>query len=276
VGANQNPFPADWKYPVNGEFDPGYRAHQIRAMLSARSKLTPEDMLAIQKDVYSPLLRFIGQQIVRAKGVDPQIAEVMRGWNGQMEKDQAAPMIASLTYQQLRTNVAKRAAGRAVAWDTPLAAAVVERLLRERPKEWFGDWDGAVNTALREAVAEGRRLQGRNPAVWKYGDLNSLELRHPIASQIPWIGGYFNIGPVFMSGSSTTVKQTTKRIGPSMRFVADLSDWDKSLNNIAIGQSGHVLSGHYRDQWKNYWIGKSFPMHWTNPQGDVLQVVPEH
>jgi penicillin amidase len=232
-------------------------------------------MLTIQKDVYSPLLHFIGQQVVGAKGADPQVVEIMKGWNGQMDKDQAAPMIASLTYDQVRANVAKRAAGRAVAWDTRLATAVVERLLRERPKEWFADWDEAVNTAVRESLAEGRRLQGRNPTAWKYGDLISLELRHPVISQIPWIGRYFNIGPVLMSGSSTTVKQTTKRIGPSMRFVADLSNWDKSVNNIAIGQSGHVLSGHYRDQWTNYWTGRSFPMRWTNPQGDVLQVVPQ-
>ena len=35
-----------------------------------------------------------------------------------------------------------------------------------------------------------------------------------------------------MSGSPTTVKQTTARLAPSMRMDADLGDWDRSLLNV--------------------------------------------
>jgi acyl-homoserine lactone acylase PvdQ len=45
-----------------------------------------------------------------------------------------------------------------------------------------------------------------------------------------------------------------------MRFVADLSRWDGSLNNITIGESGEALSSHYKDQWDAYYSGHSFPM----------------
>jgi penicillin amidase len=63
-----------------------------------------------------------------------------------------------------------------------------------------------------------------------------------------------------MSGSSTSIKQTTLVLGPSMRFVADFSDWDHSLNNLTIGESGQFLSSHYKDQWDAYYTGRSFPM----------------
>ena len=63
-----------------------------------------------------------------------------------------------------------------------------------------------------------------------------------------------------MSGSATTIKQTTQRLGPSMRFVADLADWDHSLNNIMSGESGQILSRHYKDQWEAYYTARSFPM----------------
>jgi len=63
-----------------------------------------------------------------------------------------------------------------------------------------------------------------------------------------------------MSGSSTTVKQTTRRLGPSMRMAADLSDWDSSLLNLVTGQSGQILSSHYRDEWGHYYVGQSYPM----------------
>ena len=63
-----------------------------------------------------------------------------------------------------------------------------------------------------------------------------------------------------MSGGATTVKQTTARLGPSERMDASLGDWDASLMNIPIGQSGNIASSHYKDQWEAYYYGRSFPM----------------
>ncbi len=76
-----------------------------------------------------------------------------------------------------------------------------------------------------------------------------------------------------MSGSSTTVKQTTAKIGPSMRFVADLADWERSLNNITIGESGQALSSHYKDQWEAYWSARSFPMQFEKVEGKATLTV---
>jgi penicillin amidase len=80
------------------------------------------------------------------------------------------------------------------------------------------------------------------------------------------IGKYFDIGPAPMSGSSTTVKQTTRSLAPSMRMNADLGDWDRSLLNVQIGQSGQVLSSHYRDEWTDYYNGRSYPMQFGKVQ----------
>ena len=65
---------------------------------------------------------------------------------------------------------------------------------------------------------------------------------HPVGKQLPFVAAYFNIGPVEMSGSSTTVKQTTATVGPSERMVADLANWDKSVQNLTTGESGFVAS----------------------------------
>lgn len=79
-----------------------------------------------------------------------------------------------------------------------------------------------------------------------------------------------------MNGSSTTVKQTSRRLGPSMRFIADLSSWDGSFHNITVGQSGHALSSHFSDQWKSYYAGTSFPMPFQQiPQTQVLRIDPK-
>jgi penicillin amidase len=41
-----------------------------------------------------------------------------------------------------------------------------------------------------------------------------------------------------------------------MRFVADPSNWDNSLMNINMGQSGQYLSRYYKDQFRPWFDGK--------------------
>ena len=66
VTANQNPFPPDYPYPVNGNFASPYRSRQIRALLTARNGLPPEDSLAVQKDVYSAFDHFLAHTVIAA------------------------------------------------------------------------------------------------------------------------------------------------------------------------------------------------------------------
>src|SRR5450432_3169550 len=66
VTANQNPFPADFPYQVNGNFAAPYRANQIRALLGSRPKWKAEDMLSLETDVYSNFDSFLAQQVVAA------------------------------------------------------------------------------------------------------------------------------------------------------------------------------------------------------------------
>jgi penicillin amidase len=298
LSANQNPFPQNYPYQVNGNFAPPYRSRQLFALLNARKGWKPEDMLAIQKDVYSGVSHFLAQQAVRAyeasnpKNTDlADAVNVLKSWNGQMEKDQAAPLLVTYLYLSLRRMVAERASpGKGALYEHAMATPVLERLFRERPKEWFPDFNAVILKALNESVQEGRKSFGRNISKWSYGAYQQVKIGHPVLGvvpglgsylkvgpaslKLPWIDTYFNVGPFPMSGSPTTVKQTTPKMGPSMRFVADLSNWEGSLNNITIGQSGQILSKHYRDQWADYYVGRSRPMHFKNYSGKTLNVEP--
>ncbi len=284
VTANQNPFPSDYPYPVSGNFASPFRSRQIRDMLTSRKGLRPEDTLAIQRDVYSASAHYLAQAFVQAydrRGAsDANLADavaVLRSWNGQMERTQGAPLIATLGFQYLRKAAAESASpGKGVNYETQMSSAVVDNLLRARPSGWFRDYDETLLKALADGVDEGRRIQGPNVRKWIYGAWLELLIAHPIGHRLPLVAKYFDIGPVWMSGSSTTVKQTTRRLGPSMRLNADLGDWDRSLLNLPIGQSGHVLSRHYKDQWDAYYNGTSFPMQFQNVDTkNTLRFMPE-
>jgi penicillin amidase len=284
VTANQNPFPQDYAYSVHGSFAPPYRSLEIRNLLGSHEGWKPADMLGVEKDVFSPFLKHLAQMVVAAydhsKNSDSSLraaADLLRSWNGQMEKGTAAPMLISEVYQVLRKRVVDSAApGKADLYGPQMAPAVVEQILDGGARGWFQDRDALLVSALSEGIQNGRRSQGSNVKRWNYGTYNELTIRHPVGDKLPLIGPYFNVGPVAMSGSSTTIKQTTQVLGPSMRFVADLGDWDRSLNNITIGQSGEILSRHYKDQWDAYYVGRSFPMEFRRVEAkDTLNVVPK-
>jgi penicillin amidase len=283
VSANQNPFPEDYRYPVGGNFSPTWRARRIRSLLAARIGWRAGEMLGVQTDIYSEFSHFLARQAVavveRRKAANPDLAAavaLLRAWDGTMARGTAAPLLVTLFYQHLRRAVAEVAApGKGATYSFGMAPSAVAKLLRERPAGWFADYDEVLVRELADAVDEGRRMQGRKLDRWDYGRYNTAAIEHPVAGGLPLIGSYFSIGRVPMSGSSTTVKQTTPRLGPSLRLALDLADWDRSLANLTIGQSGQILSPHYKDQWKAYDAGTSFPMRFRAIDArDVLTFTP--
>src|SRR5690349_17482782 len=184
--ANQNPFPPGFPYQVSGSFADKYRIEQIHALLNkkiaAKNKLSVQDMLEIQKDVYSAYDKFLAEQIVRLhpskSEAERQAIDILRHWNGQMDKDQAAPFITELLNTELSANLPRlllRIAApapkdtkatpaqppkgaRLVGFSLPHPRPqVIESLLRERPSGWVpnNDWDAYLLAAFHAALEQG-------------------------------------------------------------------------------------------------------------------------
>lgn len=275
--ANQNPFPKDYPYTVDGIFAPPYRIRQIRDLLASRQGWRAADMVTVQKDVYSGFEKFIASQIVAAydkrNAHEPDMEDaiaLLRNWNGQMNKDDAAPLITELTFHYLRTAAAERASpASGAAYDPAISSAVIEELLQQRPAGWFRDYDGTILRAFVDGLEEGRRMQGRDVKKWKWGNYLNVTIQNPVIDHLPWIGRYFDIVGTPMSGSQTSVKQTTTKLAPSMRMTADFADWTRSTMNVQIGQSGEILSSHYRDEWLDWYYARTEPMEWNAARGGL-------
>jgi penicillin G amidase len=288
VTANQNPFPPDYPYAVSGNFASHYRSRRIRDLLTARNGWRAADMLTVQKDVYSSFMHYLAQAIVQAThgrhkkqpGELERAADalqLLRGWNGQMDKDAAAPLIVTLAYERFKLLVAQNASPAVGArYKYQMAPPVIETLLRTRPACWFADWDETLLLAVAQGLEDGRRMQGGDPNRWVYGKYQPLLLANPVGRHLPLVADLFDIGPVAMSGSPTTVKQYNGELGPSMRLDADLADWDRSLLEGTVGQSGQVLSHHYKDEWEHYYNAESYPMQFQKVEAkEVLTLAPD-
>ena len=281
--ANQNSFPRDYKYKVGGRFAAPYRVEQIRARLAATPKWLPEEMIGVQRDVYSAIHYAVARQVVaawdRRKTGQPELAEAveeLRKWNGQMDANLAAPLLAARIYDELRKLIADAAAG---ALTDPLRAMVppqsIERILRERPPGWFPDWDAVLVRSLVAAFDAGANAQGSKVSRWNFGQSQPLRIANPVTGQLRVIGKYFNLGPAAMGGSPWSVMQYNGRLGPSLRMTVDLAALDHSFIGLAAGESGQPLSSHYKDQWDAYYAGKTFPMQFGKVDAkQVLTVTP--
>lgn len=288
VTANQDPFPTDYKYTVCGSFASLARYQQIQTRLQAKPGFQPVDMLQVQTDVYSRLAQFVLQQVTqgyvrsnRHASFYDEAARLAEDFNGQMEVNSAGAALAVESFNLLRERLGNAAGPNLGAKFSTfqLSPAVVEEMLRERPQGWFANWDEMLDGVFRQACDEIAKDQGRDTRQWKWGWRNAVNVPHPVlsvADKFGWFSGRLNIGPDPMSGWTQTVKQVrNSALGPSMRFVADLGDWENSLANITIGQSGHVASRHYRDQWDLYYSGRSLPMRFRKVRAsETLEVEP--
>lgn len=305
ITANQNPFPEKYPYPVAGNFTPPYRQHQIAARLKAKPKWEAREMTSVQMDVYSAFHHFLAKEMLRAtqgrQGGEEfqQAREVLEGWNGQMEVGQAAPLITVLAYEELAKTVFQRAAGNVTRTYSLFLPSVVEKLLRNRPKDWFPDFDQVLVEAFTKALEEGGRRFGRNPSYWDYGQYLKIHVPNPVLSQaiqvgrllakpnvpgkalleqirIPLIDNFVEAGPAPLSGGTLTVKQVSPRLGPALRFIADTADWENSYLTITLGQSGHAFTKHAKDYWPEYYNGGAVPLLYKKYKADaVLSIRPK-
>ncbi len=291
--ANQNPFPKDYRYRMAGSFADTYRVQQIRARLTAKAKLNVDDMLAIQKDVYSAYDLFLARQVIASYAklgrpekdalVKPAV-DILSRWNGQMEASEPAPAITELLSNELRLSLLKLLIPKAKEVPDILPRPqAVQALLRDRPG-WVpnDNWGQWLISAFSHALDTGRARMGSTLTEWRWGHLLHWKFEHPVIKRLPPVEWFFdatyqrNSGPFEMSGSGTTVKQTTESLGPSERMVADMGDLDHSVQNLVLGESGFVSSSHFEDQWPAYYYGKSFPMQFDHVDGkDVLRVKPQ-
>ncbi|HLX73931.1 MAG TPA: penicillin acylase family protein, partial [Terriglobales bacterium] len=276
--ANGRITPDKYPYSLSVEWGPPYRTERIYKVLGADKKFTPADMLTLQTDVYSAFDRFCAERFVYAldheKGISPrtrQARELMRNWDGRMLADSAAAAVEASAREELYRELLEPKLGAAPAdgnsesglsWKTYewfMRPVWLENVLLYEPQRWLPakkDYNqllaGAVEAALQRPDVPA------NLADWQWGELNPVEINHPIFGAIPILRRWAGPGRQPQSGDSYTVKAVGRHFGPSERTTVDLANLDDSTLNIVTGQSGNLFSPYYMDQWPAWFSGSTF------------------
>ncbi len=265
--ANGKVTPDGYPYLISNEWSTPFRTQRIYKVLSSGKKFTPADMLALQMDAHSEYDKFTAERLVYAVDHNPKAserakkaAELMRGWDGNMDKDAVAPTIETYARRWVWETILKAKIGdvRDYFWENN--SIWFENVLAHEPQRWLPPGYADYNALLADAVEKVANGSDAPHALtlWKYGRAFPVEITHPFWGKVPIIKHSATTGPVPQSGNAYTVKAAGKTFGASERMTVDFSDLDKSTLNIVNGESGNIFSEYFNDQWSAYSGGTTF------------------
>lgn len=261
--ANNQLVPAGFSPSLSRDFLSPYRVHEVVRRLSEPGRRSPQAIGAIQADAFDyprKQLSYLAQSVVfsdpHLAKTDYDIAARLHAWDGMTSPGATEPTFLAELDRALedRLLVAKIGAPLDVRYDkehhfiTPLLRVLYENDPRLRG---MGITRQAVKAAMVPAVHDAEEqlgLPGRRLISW--GEVNAAIYDHPLGQK--WPLTILNAPRIPQPGDPFCVFQSKPNFGPSMRLVADLSNWDNTSMLLTLGESGVWTDAHYDDMERDW------------------------
>ena len=298
--SNEMNMPADYPYKerkLGFEWVNGSRHQRLDEMFHKLDKLTLEDSMRLQNDEVSIPARRLVALLQPLSSSDPKTQsalDIIKGWDASFDVDGPAPVLHEVWFSRYLLKGFKYAVLPKTAADSfvnPDTAVMLEAL--ERPDTVFGDngvqkRNEVLLTSLRSAYEDVEKAQGLDTKQWRWAKVHYNLSEHPFAAIVDEATrAKINVGPIPKNGSEYVPNNSQYRptdfrqiVGPSVRIVVDVGNWDNSRIINHPGQSGDPDSLHYRDlasMWRN---GQYFPLLYTRTAVEqetehAIELVPQ-
>jgi penicillin amidase len=300
--ANNQLTTSAYPHYITDDYDPGFRAHRIEELLSAKPQLSLDDVAAIQNDVISIPATQIAPFLVQAAQGDASAGAtaartLLTGWDGAIDSDSAAAAFYEVTVSMLAQHVIEPALGATVFkdWtglDTIRQVYAVRQMLAQPDLLMQGTSgrDAAIRTAENDAYQYLKSHFGTaDLSSWHWGDLHQAAFGGPIASAVPLLRLVLPYQTVSRPGDASTVNagpdpgftrgDYSQQALPSMREIIDLGNLDDSRFVTTTGESGEPFAPHNFDLLPLWNAGRYQPMEFTPAAvaadaRDVLTIEP--
>lgn len=258
--ANNELVPGNFAPSLSRDYLPPYRIHEIISQLSKPGKRTPEAVGSIQGDDFDyPRSRLakVAAPILAASSssADRELATLLSQWNGDTDVDATAPTFLAALDHALQDRLLKKELGSALLtrYDAHqhLLTPVMRALDADSALAKMGITRASVLSAILPAAHDAEAtLHYPERSLQRWGDANAAVYDHPLA--IGWPLTLLSAPTVPQRGDPYTVFQSRSDFGPSMRLVADTSDWDDSSMVLTLGESGVWTDPHYIDMERDW------------------------
>lgn len=268
-------------HPSIGTPYPTMRIRQILSNYKRSGQRTGLPELGLlQSDQTAPLVELVRSELKRAVDKTELIdkmqitaLEQLKNWDGQLTAGSVPAaiyesFINTLAHQMLEPKLGADATAEYMErW--PRWTVFVERTLRNHPNQWLPpgqrSYDAFLISTFSMALKGVRVSSEKEDAkAVSWGTLHKATFRHPIVKYVPTfekMAPFLDVGPTAVGGDQDTVNACNIKpskdawnfastIGPTLRILTDMSDDDKIYANLALGQSGQMISSNRADQLK--------------------------
>ena len=281
VTANQRITPPGYAHFISSEWQPPYRADRIQQLLDATPKHTANSFARIQADVVSLAMRELLPKFLAARPRSEEARKalaLLAKWDGAMAPERAEPLIAWAWWRELTRAIYADELGDAFRQNWLARAVFIGNVLSGDASHalWCDDvrtpaletCEELLALSLDAALADLAKRHGNDQTGWRWGEAHLARHEHRPLGRQPLLARIFDI-TVASPGDAFTVnvgrnnlnddaQPFANRHAASLRAIYDLSDLEKSLYIHSGGQSGNILSDHYKafsEAWaKNEYI----------------------
>jgi penicillin amidase len=283
--ANHDPF-AEGDFPppaFPGEFGSPWRVRTIRAALASRSDWDVAACMALQmNDVNAQAVAILSRLRPMLERLDTPAARALAAWDGRMDAGSPTALLWAEFLRELTRRVGGDEARRAGLRRTPIGGQEILRLLTGTlDATWWDDVTTPGVETPEKIVAAALETAAARAGGGTWGSRHEVRFRH-VLGRVPLLGALFGRGPFPVAGAQECIDATAYHWQaddfavislPSMRFVADLADWDRATFTLPLGQSGQFLSPHAADQTADWIAGRAHSMPWSDAAVRAATVV---
>lgn len=283
VTANQRITPPGYAHLVSTDWQPPYRAQRIEGLLRALPQHSIGSFARIQGDVVSIPMRELLPHLLETRPASEaarRALQLLADWDGVMAAERPEPLIASAWWRELARAVYADELGGAFRSNWRSRAPFLTAVLagRDGQERWCDDvrtppresCDAMLSAALEAALADLRERYGEDVSAWRWGAAHFARHEHRPLGRVRWLAPWFEIAAP-TPGDAYTVNVGRNRMADearpfanvhaaSLRAIYDLGTPDNSLYIHSGGQSGNVLSSHYKTFTEAWARGEYIPM----------------
>ena len=275
VSANQRPVDSTYPYFIPGNYSTA-RGAVITEKLSAMQQISPNDMKALQNDVFNlhasdvrpSLLNYVKENELDADA--KKYLEIFRNWDLQASSDSKGQTVFETWIDSLQ----------AVVWVDELSQidppgympntqTLVEVLLRDSVFKYTDNinttqietWPDVVTTALQKASVALKEAAEKDKLEW--ARFKEPAIYHLLRTITPFARTGLHVG-----GDANTINAITKSHGPSWRMIVHLDALTEAYAVYPGGQSGNPGSKFY-DNFVDTWAKGEYYTLWVMKRSDA-------
>ena len=280
-----NKLVKNFKYHISNIWEPSSRSERINTLLTSKEKHSVGDYKKYQMDITSPYAEKIIKRILDSfegvKVVDANLnsaLQMFRQWNYEMNEFSQVPTIYAMFLKYFLQNTLLDEMGKDLLNEYVLVANVpyrtVLKIFADSSNSWFDNVstpkveskNDIIRKSLADALGDLENNVSKEVKDWQWGNVHKATFKHAFSGASSLLDKFINVGPFSLGGDGTTLFNTEygfsegiksyplfdhgqfdNILGPTMRYIFDFSKPDEFYMILTTGQSGNIMSEHYRD-----------------------------